>query len=158
MSDSKTIVVDQDEFMVLSLKAERYDRGELPATSHMVAVERSTLMELRSKAAQHEENRLGGRTMRDLNAAYRVGWIAGFGLAAAKQVEDTGEGTPMCDVHTAWTNYVPKWVDDAELGEHWKQGFDSGMAGGINGSYVVAKLHAVEAAKAARAAADPAGD
>jgi hypothetical protein len=106
------------------------------AADEMVKVAPEYLFELRCKAAQHDDNRLGKRTMSDLSAAYRVGWVAGFGLALAARVEAVGEGTPYSDVHTAWTNYVPSWVDVAELGEHWKRGFDHGMQNAREHTYL----------------------
>lgn len=157
MSDSKTIVVDQNEHEVLELKARRYDEGQLPddrvaigreelqelrhkaeqfdlqqrLPANQVLIDRERLLELRFAAAQYEDNRIGKRTMNDLNAAYRVGWVAGYGLAVAAHIEEKDNvGTPLCNVHTSWANYVPNWVDVANLGEHWKKGWDAGLAFG----------------------------
>jgi len=62
--------------------------------------------------------------MRDINAAYRVGYVAALGLLAAHITE---HGTPYADVHTPWTNYVPAWVDEAKLQDFWRQGWDKGI-------------------------------
>jgi hypothetical protein len=64
-------------------------------------------------------------SVREINAAYRVGYIASLGLRAAS-LSDVS--TPFADIHTSWANYVPAWVDEAKLEDHWRQGFRDGLS------------------------------
>lgn len=74
--------------------------------------------------------------MADIDSAFRTGFVAGFGLAACKKADGA---FPFSDMHTPWTNYVPAWVDAADVecaaSTHrplpyqtaFKMGFDAGM-------------------------------
>ena len=69
--------------------------------------------------------------MGDMEAAYHIGWVSGFGLGAIRTL---GVNAPF-PTHTPWTNYVPAWVDDADRPkcnggphqERFKAGFFDGI-------------------------------
>ncbi|MFC4004941.1 hypothetical protein ACFS2C_23495 [Prauserella oleivorans] len=76
----------------------------------------------------------------DRDAAYRIGWVAGYGLGMATQSSDA---TPYHDMHTPWSNYVPAWIDEADskhTGEQRKP-FEALFRAGFNDGLTRAKDH-----------------
>lgn len=79
--------------------------------------------------------------MSEMNTAYRLGWVAGYGTAVVR------EQGPYGDLRIPWTNYVPAWIDDADNVNRpgwngkrrhqaeWKRGFDHGKNSAAEHSY-----------------------
>ncbi len=77
----------------------------------------------------------------DRDAAYRVGYIAGLGLRCAK---NSSVSSPFGDMHTTWSNFVPRWVDEAQLVTVWRDGFSVGIGDGVVNSHSECLLLAKE--------------
>ncbi|GLZ28095.1 hypothetical protein Lesp02_02850 [Lentzea sp. NBRC 105346] len=63
----------------------------------------------------------------DRAIAYRGGYAAGFGLARLSRVEESRQ---VPNGHTSWTNLAASSVDETQLNDAWRKGFEAGSVSG----------------------------